>query len=76
MAQLVDSESDSIAFKASADIMDRAGPTKQNKTVNIDQANIIIDNDMANLIKETLEMEKHPVKSIESKEIIDNEESE
>lgn len=69
MVRLLDSESEQIVHKASTDIMDRVGPTKQNKNIDLSQTNIIIDEGMANLIKETLDMDKkQPRKLVESKE--------
>ncbi len=69
MVELLDNESPSIQHKASVDIMDRAGPAKQSGSIDISQTNIIIDENMANLIKETIDMDKNPTKIIDSKEI-------
>lgn len=73
MVALLDSESEQIIHKASTDIMDRVGPTKQNKSIDLSQTNIIIDEGMANLIKETLDMDKPQRKQIESKELTTDE---
>jgi cell division septum initiation protein DivIVA len=56
MVQLVDSESDSIAHRASSDILDRVGPQKRTG-VETSQATINIDIDAAKLIEETLKMD-------------------
>ena len=68
LVKLLDSESEAIVHKTSTDIMDRVGPTKQNRNIDIAQTNIIINDSMASLIKETLEMDR-PKKKIDSKEI-------
>ncbi len=68
MVDLMEDDSPTIQHKSAADIMDRVGPTKQTKNLDISQTNIIIDEGMANLIKETLSMDKPKVKQIESKE--------
>jgi len=65
----LDSESEAIVHKSAGDIMDRVGPTKQNKNIDISQTNIILDDAAAKLIKETLDMDKSKVKQIESKEL-------
>lgn len=69
LVNLISSDSASVAHKASQDVLDRAGITKQAQNINIDQTNIIIDEAAALLIKETLEMDSRKRKQIESKEI-------
>jgi len=73
MVALLDTGNSNIQLKASADIMDRVGPTKQTKNIDLSQTNIIVDVEMAKLIKETLDMDKPKVKQVESKELSPNE---
>jgi hypothetical protein len=73
---LLDSDSEAIQLKAGADIMDRAGLTKQNRTGDISQTNIILDEAAVNLITETLKMDKNPSKLIESKDVTTDESKE
>ena len=73
MVALMEAGNSNIQLKASCDIMDRVGPTKQNKNIDISQTNIIVDEKMAKLIKETLEMDKPKAKQIESKELAPDE---
>lgn len=54
MVELMEGESESISFKASADIMDRVGPQKQQRDAQMQQNIVIVDEKAAVLIKETL----------------------
>jgi uncharacterized protein (DUF4415 family) len=58
MAELVDSTSEPVALRASADILDRHRGTQKQTGVNVAAAVVNIDVDAAALIKETLEMDK------------------
>ena len=68
MVNLLDNENSAIQQKASCDIMDRVGPTKQTKNADISQTNIILDEASAKLIRETFLMDEPKRKIIESKE--------
>ncbi len=68
MVDLLDNENSTIQQKASGDIMDRVGPTKQATSRDVTQTNIIIDADMAKLIQETMKMDRPATKIIESTE--------
>ena len=70
LVALTGSDNENVAHKASVDVLGISGITKQTQNVNIDQTNIIIDENAAELIKETLEMDSRSNrKQIESKEI-------
>lgn len=66
MVELLDSSKDEMAFRASADILDRAGVQKQSKNTTINQtAIVVLDEKRARLIQETLEMGEDEIKKEE-----------
>ena len=56
MVQLLESENEAIVLRAGADILDRVGPQKRQKGMEASSTVVMIDEEGAKLIKETMKM--------------------